>query len=912
MQDILKEIADKIRNAGYTELTPIQRIAGPKILMGEDTLIVAPTGHGKTEAAVLPIFSLIYLRRPQRISGLYVTPLRALNRDLYSRLSKLGEVFQVKVAVRHGDSSAGERKRLISDPPDFLITTPETLGYLLVRKEVRQHLTNLRWVIVDELQEMLDEKRGYELSVVLERLRRISKNRIQVVGISATVGDLNLAKLFLNPRGQVQVAKVDTVKEMELKVLFPRLKEEDLKDFKSLNHSPAFLARLKALSDLIERNKPVIIFTNTRETAEFLASQLKLMNVEVDVHHGSLSKEVRMKVEKALKEGQIGAIISTSSLELGIDIGSINLVAQYMSPRQVSRLLQRVGRSGHSFKRKSKGIVIPAEDVFDTLESLVICDAASEGYLEKPLVEEKPLDVVAHQIAGMVLEGYSKPSEIYQVISSSYFFSNLSEEEFREVLELLRTERVVKFSGDQVSPSHRIWKYFYRVTMIPDTSSSLIAIDVSSRQKIGSLDRDFVVTLQEDDVIVLSGVLWKVVSIEKDHVFLERTEIKRGILPAWVGETIPVEKEIASRVHSLMIRALNGEESPLPDEVIEEIKKTAREMKKRNYPLPSLQDLLAEVENNEVIVIHSPLGSRGNNTLGSILAFSLQKLKGIRVTYREDPYHIALASPLPITVTDLKEIWRTLQGMDEEELRSTLREAIRNSPEFRWKLLVEAKRFGALDPEAEEIVSLNLVRTYSDTIIGEEALRELEVKNYDVDVLGLIKRMQIRAVEVPTLSPLARRFVEKLMSRDRKNEAPILVEVVKRRLNSKEMLFICLSCGWSKTLKVQDSPERCRNCGSVFLAVTSPEEQRSVEVVKMAINGVKLKGEDSRLLESLKVTSSIFSSYKKYAAIALAAQGVGPYNLGKVLSKLREGEVRFYESILEEEKRFIRTRKFWK
>jgi Lhr-like helicases len=187
----------KLRESGYVNLTPIQRLAIPKVLSGTHLLIIAPTGHGKTEAAIIPIMYNIYMKRPKKISALYLTPLRALNRDIQYRLDKLGQSFQIKVSTRHGDSTRKERRDLLQDPPDLLISTPETLLYLLVDKRVRELLTGVRWVVIDEVQEMLDEKRGYELSVMLQRLRLIARNP-QMIGLSATLGDVELAKTVLS------------------------------------------------------------------------------------------------------------------------------------------------------------------------------------------------------------------------------------------------------------------------------------------------------------------------------------------------------------------------------------------------------------------------------------------------------------------------------------------------------------------------------------------------------------------------------------------------------------------------------------------------------------------------------------------------------------------------------------------
>ncbi|MEM0174127.1 MAG: helicase-related protein, partial [Sulfolobaceae archaeon] len=213
-------------------------------------------------------------------------------------------------------------------------------------------------IIVDEVQELIDEKRGIELSVIIQFLRRNSINKIQLIGISATLGDTEIAKYFLDPEGNVEIIKVDIIKSIKINLEIPRPTKELALKYPEVRLDPKVLARLERLKEIIINNRPVLIFTNTRDTAEFLSSQLALIyGLNVYSHHGSLSREIRTTVESKFREGEIDAVVATSSLELGIDIGKINLVIQYMSPRQVIRLIQRVGRSGHSLDRESKVII---------------------------------------------------------------------------------------------------------------------------------------------------------------------------------------------------------------------------------------------------------------------------------------------------------------------------------------------------------------------------------------------------------------------------------------------------------------------------------------------------------------------------------------------------------------------------
>ena len=904
-----KQFAEKLVSLGYRELTPIQRLAIPIALKGKNVLIIAPTGHGKTEAAVFPTFYMILNEKLEKISALYITPLRALNRDLYGRLERLGEELGIRVAVRHGDTSQNERKKIVSSPPDLLITTPETLQYLVVQEAYRKLLSNLRVIIIDEIQEMVDDKRGLELSIVLERLKRLTKHRPQMIGISATVGDVETAKRLLDPEGDVEVAMVDATKDMEVEIVSVRPDEKVVDEALKFGLSPELYVRLKAIDDLIEKYKPVLVFTNVRDTTEFLAAELKRLGRErVEVHHGSLSREVRTEVERKLKEGEVDAVVATSSLELGIDVGKINAVIQYASPRQVIRLVQRVGRSGHSLRAKSLGFLVPGPNLFDVLECKAIIDKWKEKYLEKPTVEYNAYDVVAHQLAGMVLEGYRDLRDVLSVINSSYFFRDFTMDQLREVASVLEAAKIVKVEGDTVRPYARTIVYYFGTNMIPDSLRDFTVIDVSSNTKVGSLDEEFVTALTEDSVFVLSGRLWKVVSIEEDRVYVEQTKMSKGMLPSWFGESIPVEKEVAMRVYDIISRAFEGDFSSVPEGLREDLERVVKEHASRGYPPIQRGEILVEVA-GDLVIVHSPLGTRGNNTLGALLSTLFDALE--KPAYRSSAYHIALASPSGISEDEVRRAVEKFLNLPKESLVAMLRRAVKKSPNFKWKLFTEAQRFGVLDRNADFNFVFKLLEPYEDTIVGEEAVNELLVNSYDVDAIDLARGMRWRVVKVPSPSPLAEEFLKQLLAASDSGSAPIMIEVIKRRLSNKDVRLVCLSCGWSDVKKASEVPERCPKCGSVFLGVTFPDDQEAVEVVRKNIKGERLKGKENKKLREVQAVASYYPRFNRYVALAIAARGVGPGNLSRVLSALDRGENEFFRAILEEEKRFLRTRKYW-
>jgi len=910
MTSVSQEFARKLIKLGYKKLTPVQEKAIPIIVKGRNVIIIAPTGSGKTEAAIFPVFYKIYTERPEKISALYITPLRALNRDIELRLKRLANEFEIKVNLKHGDTSRKESKEILSSPPDLLITTPESLLYLITNKKYLEFFKNLRWIIIDELQELIDEKRGIELAIVLQFLKRIGNNYIQFIGLSATIGDVDVAKYFLDPEGNVEVVDVDVKKQISIVLDIPRPNKSLIEKYPDVTLDAKVLARLERLKDIIIENKPVLIFTNTRDTSEFLSNQLRaLYNLNIYSHHGSLSKEIRMKVEKEFREGVIDAVVATSSLELGIDIGRINLVVQYMSPRQVTRLLQRVGRSGHSLDKESRGIIIPSTDIFDILECLAIKDLTYEGYLEKPTIEFKPYDVISHFIAGMSLIGGYDIDKLLELLNSVYYFKDLTRNELEEILKYLEEIKIIKYDSGLIKPYARTISYYYNINMIPDSSKSYIVVDHVTNTKIGVLDEDFVSSLDEDSVFILAGRVWKVVSIEEGKVYVESAELKSGILPSWFGESIPVEKEVAERVYEYMYRIYSGENLGLNEDILKEIKDKINEHVRRGYPLPSKDRIVIEVL-KDLIIIHSPFGTRGNNTLGAILS-QLLSTESIKVYYQFDAYHIVLASPSLFSVEKVKDVINLVKSLNEQELLAILKKASIQSPKYKWKLVVEAKRFGAVEHDIELEKILGILKFFKDTLVGEEAIKELIAKEYNLAILKDLSRFHIEILEVPSPSPLAQLFLDKLFTVSKSYEdLPVMLEVFKRRLLNKEVRLICILCGWNDRFRVRDVVENCPKCGSVFLAVVTQDDLESINIINKNIKGEKLNKDERVKLNELKLTADLFASYKKWAVIGLAANGVGPHNLGRIISKLRDGEEKFYEALIEEEKKFLRAKKY--
>jgi len=455
-------LEEKFRSLGFEQLTDIQKRALPIIHKKIDSLIIAPTGSGKTECSVIPTFSQVKETKKQgMIKVLYITPLRALNRDVFRRITKYAELDGLTIQVRHGDTSQSLRKKISDSPPDVLITTPETLVILLTQQKMLTALSELERVIIDEVHELLSSERGSQLSISLERLQLNSNQKIIRTGLSATVGNIHDAAHFLvGTNKPCKIIQDKSIRKYDVEVKFVKGSISEVAD---------------SIIEYIEKsdiNSPVLLFTNTRGESEFLASILRektLMNIEL--HHGSLSKQVREETESILRSGTSGIVVCTSSLELGLDIGSVELVIHYGSPRQVSKLMQRIGRSKHFRNSSARGLII-TNSPDDEFETKAILDRIKNNSIEEQKIHNKSLDVLAHHLVGLSLQmGEISIDFAYKIIKQAYPFRNITLDEFCSVLEILDSIYILSFDRKKM----KFWKtrkafryYFENLSTIPD------------------------------------------------------------------------------------------------------------------------------------------------------------------------------------------------------------------------------------------------------------------------------------------------------------------------------------------------------------------------------------------------------------------------------------------------------------
>src|ERR671916_1423114 len=474
-------IINKFRKEGFSSLTTIQRKVLPIISRKINCLLVAPTGSGKTEAAVLPIFTMLAHQEHSTgtIRAIYITPLRALNNDVFRRIIQYAQSEGLRVEIRHGDTTALARKKIVENPPEVLITTPESLGIILTNDKMLAALKGLQWVIVDEVHELVSNERGAHLSISLERLQAVSLQPITRIGLSATVGNLKQAAQFVCGADRHSAVLVDPASRgYDIDVRFVK---------GSLNNVAHFVTEYIKTNDI---KGTILFFTNTRDEAEYLGTILKNQSdIKVDVHHGSLSKEMREETEHGVRSGMGGIVVCTSSLELGLDIGSVDLVIHYGSPRQVSKLMQRIGRSRHNQRSFAKGLIV-TNNPDDEIESLAIIRRMKKGSIEEQKIHEGALDVMAHHLVGLAMQsrGPVNVADAYDIITQAYPFRNISLFEVESCLDILASHNVIKYDREAHTYSRKIkaYKYYFEnASMIPYVLKFEV-IDSISKRRIGT------------------------------------------------------------------------------------------------------------------------------------------------------------------------------------------------------------------------------------------------------------------------------------------------------------------------------------------------------------------------------------------------------------------------------------------
>ncbi len=816
----------------YGALTEPQRQSIPLIKSGYNVLISSPTGTGKTLAAFTGILDeLMSLSErgelEDKIYAIYISPLRALNNDMHKNLVKplyeitdiakeLGyEIGEIRIAIRTSDTPSSIKQKMLRKPPHILLTTPESLSIALVAPKFRLKLATARWVIVDEIHEIASSKRGTHLSLSLERLQYLVEQNggsLQRIGMSATIAPLEEIALFLagyqddgKPR-PVKIVDARFSKPIDIKVLTPDV---------DLIHDPPDIvneAIYKLLVELVKQHRTTLVFTNTRSATERVVYKLRrifgeqgLFDVDaVEAHHSSLSRSVRLEVEEKLKNGELKVVVSSTSLELGIDIGYIDLVVLLSSPKSVSRLLQRIGRAGHHIRALSKGRIIVV-DRDDLVECTVLAKAAMDRFIDKVRIPCCPLDVLAQHLVGMSIEKKWKIDEAYKIIKRSYPYHNLSYNDYIKVLRYLAGKHELESEGvysklwldeeEGVFGRKRSARMIYQLNTgtIPDEAD--IKVLTTKGKYVGNVEEEFAEILMPGDIFVLGGRTYKFIRSDGNKIIVETVEGSRPTVPSWFSEMLPLSFDSALKV---------GEFRRKISEIIEKKgEKEAITYLMNNYNLelnaastivnyfkeqleyvgiiPSDNLILIEYFNDETgwnIVFHTLYGRRVNDALSRAFASHLSNM---------------LSIPVRITVTDngfmltinYKPNKKIIEELVERVISSDLRKTLENSVS-RTELMKRRFRHVAqrsfmilrrykgrersperLQLSAQHLLNI-LLRENPDNPVVRETYREIledymDIKNTEL-IIEKIKNNQINIKvkgPLPYPSPFAHHMVAK-------------------------------------------------------------------------------------------------------------------------------------------------------
>ncbi len=925
-------VRDALSERGFSTPTEPQRKAIPPLAAGENGLVVAPTGSGKTETAMLPVLSAIDARgRRHGIQALYVTPLRALNRDMRDRLEWWGETLEIDVDVRHGDTTDYQRSKQAENPPDVLVTTPETLQAMFTGEKLRRALADVEHVVVDEVHELAAAKRGAQLTIGLEHLREHA-GPFQRIGLSATVGDPAEVGRFLTGDRGCRVIEVEAGSNLDVRVQEPEITPVDERAASELLTDAAVASHVRVIDEIVTEHESTLVFVNTRQSAEGLGSRLKAYGTDVGIHHGSLSKEARIDVEDRFKTGELDALLCTSSMELGIDVGTIDHVVQYSSPREVRRLLQRVGRAGHRRDEISAGTVVTTRPD-DSFEAMAIVDRAERGLVESAGIHHGSLDTVANQIPGLLMGfGELRARRAYEIVTRAYPFRELTETDFKDVVRELHENRILWLdeSEDRIEKSGGTWQYFYgNLSMIPDEANYRVK-DMASGRIVGTLAERFVVTFAAPgESFIQGGDMWRITEVddEAEEVLVSPVEDPTGEIPSWVGQEIPVPRDVAQQVGRMRRRAgerfADGASRELVARGFAERyatdEHTASEalerIERHDAPIPTDDRIVVEGFGRDVVV-NAAYGHTINETIGRLLSALIGQRTGSSVAMEADPYRIELEVPSGVTIGDVVEV---LETTEPAHVAGLIELSLKNSDALKFTLAQVAEKFGALKRwkgrGSSQFGRDRLLSALQGTPVYDETIRVVLHEQLDVDgaaaVLDGIRSGDIELATASERTPIGLGGTgsgRELLSPE--NADASVIETVRERIDNDRVLLACLHCKeWDRRQQVKRVPEQpdCPNCGSTRIAALNPWADEVVDAVRSDERDETQRKQTQRAYRA----ANQVQSHGKKAVIALAARGVGPRNAARIINRHRESEEAFYRDILAREREYARTKSFW-
>jgi ATP-dependent Lhr-like helicase len=811
--DVLSPATRAWFERAFAAPTPAQEQAWPAIASSEHVLVQAPTGSGKTLAAFLVGIDRLNATPGAGLRLLYVSPLKALNydveRNLRGPLAGLGS--QLAVGVRTGDTSQAERQRMLRTPPDVLITTPESL-YLLLTSQARATLAGIETVILDEVHAVAGTKRGAHLALSLERLEEVVERPFQRIGLSATQRPLEEIGRFVAGTGRpIRLVDAGHRKELDLEVVIP---VEDLRELganrelvqpvvpdgveMASGYEPTarsiWPSIYPAILELVRQHRSTIVFVNNRRLAERLAIRInELAEQEVArAHHGSLAREQRVLIEEDLKAGRIPCLVATSSLELGIDMGAVDLVIQVESPKSVARGLQRVGRAGHELHAVSKGRIFPKFRA-DLLECAVVAKAMREGAIEETRIPRNPLDVLAQQVVAIAADREIAVDDLHALVTRAHPFAELSRQQLENVLDMLSgrypsdefAELRPRIVWDRTAGVVRGRTGAQRLAVtnagtIPDRGLFGV-FQVGGGGRVGELDEEMVYEAREGQTFMLGASTWRIEEITRDRVLVSPAPGVPGAVPFWKGEGVGRPYELGVRIGeaSRRLAALadaSAREQLRTDYHLDEwaasnLLAFLREQE-RHAALPTDRTVVVERFRDEIgdwrVCVLTPFGGRVHAPWSMALAARLRDALGLEVQSLWSDDGIALHLPdaeVPPALADLMLDPDELEDVVVQEIGQTALFGARFRENAGRALLIPRRRPGQRTPLWQQRLKaqslLQVARRYGSFPIVLETYRECLQDVFDLPALRAIldglrsRTLDLVEVETPSASPMA-------------------------------------------------------------------------------------------------------------------------------------------------------------
>ena len=622
-----------------------------KSLQGYDVLLVAPTGGGKTLAGFLPsLEDLINKKNPKnQLHTLYISPLKALTVDVHRNLSApiSDQKLDIKVETRTGDTSSYKKVRQKQEPPHMLMTTPESLALLLASPDANDYFKFLKFLIIDEIHSLVNSKRGDLLSLNLSRLDTIVPT-YRKVGLSATVKNTNSVLSFLSKNKKSITLNVEEKSFPNIEIL----KTDNRVPWSG--HMAGYA--IKEIYKKIQNSTMSIVFVNTRAQAELIFNKLwheNEINLKIAVHHGSLEKEIRRKVENMMSLGQLDCVVATSSLDLGIDWGNVNLVIQIGSPKGIARFLQRIGRSNHRLNEPSKAILVPSNR-FEYLECVSAISSIKEKILDETKEKEGSLDVLAQHILGVACSKPFEVNELFVEIKNSWPYRNLQMGKFLEVLEFVKNGGYSLKNYDQYSKiglnkqnlytiKNKNIRNKYRLNVGTIVESYMLKVKLGNRT-LGQVEEWFIEGLNQGDTFLFGGRVLEYQYLSNNNVIVRTTKDQQPKIPSYAGGRLPLSSELSFQVRSLISKEKNWKN--LPSQISEWLK---LQLKFSNIPSP--EKLLVEIFPRKIknkkryfLICYSFEGRNANQTLGFLISKRMQRMGYKPIGFVATEYALAIWS----------------------------------------------------------------------------------------------------------------------------------------------------------------------------------------------------------------------------------------------------------------------------